>query len=267
MTLDRYNKIVIGLVGTIILLALLALGVFLGIESVGRHDAGGIAIDHGDQPKPKQSLMTCLPVSVVGSVFEYFAVAAVVAKDSDARPVISSLAVVSSGYEDGFSERCHFGEYGGNGHIFNVVIKNQKTGDERLLLKNAAQVVSLVRPDQECADGKGEMPCGMLLWIVRTEDTNKDGVIDYHDADAQFVSDLAVTNLVRTTPANSTLLETRWVPSRNKLISQIRHDVNADGRFTAEDGSELVEVDVTNPGVAVPALQTDTINRLAAALK
>jgi hypothetical protein len=268
MTLDRYNKIAIAVVSTTLLLALFIFGIFLGSNLFTRHETPGIVIGHAGRPKSKQVLVTCLPAYVSGSEFEYFPVAAVVIHDADEAPVVAAKSLVSGSYSPGrFGEACRFDEYGGSGRVFNVVVKNTSTGEERLLLKESAQVVSLTRPDAKCEEGAGDVPCATLLWTIRPADSNKDGIIDGRDAEVEFVSDLRASKLIQVTPSDSTSLSNIWLNKGNKLLFQIRRDANGDGRFTDEDGAEIIEVDLAYPTIGVSSLNADTINNLSSAIR
>ena len=141
-------------------------------------------------------------------------------------------------------------------------MRNTSTNEQRLLLSQPAQVVSLSIPDAKCAAGEGDTPCGMLLWVIRDKDTNHDGVVNFKDADTLYASELSAKTLNRLSPADATVLDWTWDALSGEVLMQIRRDVNHDGEFSDADGSEVVSAKV--PGVAegTSILRTDLLQQL-----
>jgi len=267
MTLQRYNQIAIAILTTAVLIGALVLGV-CAIFSIlkPQHAQEGVKVAaQANTQKPRQNLVLCMPATVPGSDYEYVPVGAVVERNAAKAPMIRSDLKAAEGYSSTFGD-CQFGAYNAGGRIYNAVVRNTRTGEERLLLNAPGQIAGLQVPDDKCKDGEGAMPCGMLLWSIRSADTNHDGLINGDDAVVAYSSDLAVSRLQQLTPDGATVLAQTWNLRDKRLVFQIRWDTNEDGRYTEEDGSELVETDATKPAMTKAALSREVTDKLKAGL-
>ncbi len=260
MKLDQYNRIVIALVGTAALLgAAVFVGIFLWPEG-GSDVRPGVIVDvDADQEKPAQNLVLCPPVVVPDGTHQYIAVGAVVATDATLDPVLGA-SLARSKYSG--SVGCEIRGYGGANRIFNVVVRDIETNEQRLLLPSPGLVGSFDVPDPKCAAGEGAAPCGLLLWRIRASDTNGDGTINDSDAQIAYVSDLTARALHPLTPPDATVLLTQWSPIDAKWHFQIRRDANADGRYSEEDGAELLEAETTVSAQARPIVDPQILESL-----
>jgi hypothetical protein len=257
MRLERYNQIVIALTGTGALLGGIALLVILALSAFGSSEQRGVIVDVPNTEKPPQNLVFCPPLNDATGAYEYIPVGVVVANDAEQDPLLS---VASYGRARSYFDGCAFD--GAASRTFNVVIRELGSGAQRLLLDEPAQISSLEMPDAECAAGKGQAPCGLLLWFIRSEDSNRDGRINGDDALGAYVSDLAASALTSLTPVDATLLDSQWAPQTNKWQLQIRRDSNKDGRYTAEDGSELLEAETSASATGRPFIQQQVLYEL-----
>jgi len=233
----RYNEVLFAVIGTIVLLGGVALGAFALVGLLGGRPPPGLVVDAPGSKRPKQTLVACLGRTDPAGAFQYIPVGLVVASEADRDPV---LAVRK--YARSFGDCDVFGR-GDASRIVNAVVRDLETGDQKLALTEPGQVASLAVPESKCSEGEGDTPCDALLWELRTQDTNGDGRIDRNDALAAYVSGLSAGDLRRLTPANATVLRSRWIPKAGKWQFQVRADANGDGRFSEEDGSELLEAD------------------------
>jgi len=263
--LARYNEIVLALAGTAFLLGLAAMAGFLLLASVGSRPQPGIIVNPAKVEKPAQNLVFCPPLTEASGSFQYIPVGVVVASDARRNPVLSQARITSSASRS-FSD-CDIYRYGAASRTFNVVIRNMTTGEQRLLMDKPGQVASFELPAKKCSEGKGKTPCGSILWEIRTEDTNRDGTINEEDALVAFVSDLSASALKPLTSHDTTLLEAQWVPKAEKWQLQIRRDTNKDGRYTDEDGAELLETSTRSPSLAQPFLEESIMKTLNAAAR
>jgi hypothetical protein len=263
--LERYNQVVFALLGTGLLFGGLVLTVFLALSAVRSRPHPGVIVDGRNVQRPLQNLVFCPPVTDETGTHQYIPVGVVVASDADQDAVLRMGR--SSSYKESYVGACNIHEHGGASRIFNVVVRNLRTGEQRLLLSRPGQIDSLRIPDARCALGEGESPCGVLLWKIRSEDTNKDGRINYDDALVAYISDLSAHALRPMTPAEATTITAKWTPKAGKWHFQIRRDANSDGRYTEEDGSELLEAGVETPARAAAFIEESLMQRLREAAK
>jgi hypothetical protein len=267
MTLQRYNQIAIAIISTVAIIGVSALVCFAAFQGLSNHEPQGVAVRHTDKPKPKQNLVLCAPARVAGSAFQYVPVAMVVQRDADDTPYLSSPSrTVEADYQPRFGD-CQLESYRAYGRIFNAVVRNVKTGEDRLLLSQPSQIDRLVLPRESCAKGEGTLPCNVLLWMIRPRDSNNDGLINGKDAIVAYLSDLSASNLQQVTPSESTVLENIWSPEDHSMIFQIRKDTNGDKQFTDEDGSDLIRVDFEKLTMGVALLSETTRKKLEEALR
>ncbi len=263
MVLKRYNEILFAVLGTLAVLGLFALALSL----IGRTTASptdGIAINQTMAAKGKQNLIVCPPVSVAGSDFEYFPVGVVVEANADMRPGVAAMRV---GRRQSFGSRCGGSYFGADARIFNAIVRNRVSGEQALILDGPAQIQEVTLPDPECDSGEGDVPCGIVLWKVRTQDTNHDNVINRDDALAVAVSHADAKDLRVVTPSSATVLASHWDPAANKFYFLIVEDTNGDGGFSGEDGSEILETSATNAALAQAVVEPSVMERLVKAVR
>ena len=263
MKLVRYNEIVMAIVGTLILLGLAAIPVFTLFTAFDRATPAGLAVGPSSGPKPKQNLVFCPALTEAGGAFQYIPVGLVVAEDADTDPLLNPGQSYNKG---SFYEGCGLESYNSS-RIFNVVVRDLKTGRQKLLLDNPGQIGSLDLPDAKCAQGEGVAPCGTLLWEIRMADSNGDGRINRRDTLTAYVSDLEVSKLRALTPPDVTLLQATWIARAGMWQFRMRSDVNGDGRYTDEDGSLLLETDGANPAAATSVVDPAVLETLKASAR
>src|SRR5579862_57627 len=186
MNLRRYNEMLFAVVVTAAAVALLVHLLRFGLH---RHHEQRAGVTAAPAPPGRvsapvgagRSLALCLPSFAPGTDWQYLPVAAVGAV---------SAAAASTPWTTNLSEACHLNDGSFQG-IFDVVIRNSSTNEQRLLLGHPGQILDMTLPDAACGSGVGSVPCNTIFWLVRDRDTNQDGVVDARDETILYASDLA----------------------------------------------------------------------------
>jgi hypothetical protein len=250
MNLRRYNEI---------LLAVLMTGTAIGLIVYGiqqirhRSQAGSGPSDsssNGAAGVAKHSLALCLPSFAAGTDYQYFPVAAV--RSTAQRP-----AAAGQPWTANLMEACHLAEGTSDG-IFDVVIRNSSTSEQRLLLGHPGQVLDMTLPDPGCAGGAGAVPCGTIFWLVRDEDSNRDGVVDARDNTILYVSDLSARQLLRVSPEDASVLDWTWNARSGEILLQVQ---------LAAGGTEVVNARLQPPAPGSAVVQPRVRDQLQRALE
>jgi hypothetical protein len=223
MNLRRYNEVLLAVVLTAALLAL----VLHLIQILWQHASHGSAEHRSNasvqvalSPQSGRSVALCLPSFAPGTDYQYFPAAAV-----------RSAGEIASGAEtpwtSNLNEACHLPE-GASGGIFDVVIRNSATNEQRLVLNHPGQVLDMTLPDAACSSGAGSVPCGMVFWLLRDEDSNADGVVDARDNTILYVSDLSAKQLFRLSPKDTSVLDWVWNSRSGEVLMQIRRGADTE---------------------------------------
>ena len=266
MKLERYNHIRFALLGTGAFVGVTALALWASLDRDIRPP--GVIVDPAarNADVPPQNLVFCPPIVESTGAYEYVAVGAVVATGASSDPVLFDRSVRQSSYGEFFAS-CNIGGYGRATRVFNVVVRDRAANEQRLLLAEPGLVVSLDVPTEKCVSGEGPAPCGSLLWRLRPADTNGDGAINNLDALVAYVSGPDARALQPVTPADATMLASQWSATSGRWYFQIRRDENQDGRYSDEDGTELLETDAAAPAMGRPFVQPQIAARLLAAVR
>jgi hypothetical protein len=269
MSFRRYNEILIALCGTLAL-AILVFGFGREFIPAGWRHAGGspgivvrptgaAAGAPAATGAPRPRIVPCDPVLVPESAFQLLPIG--IALPRGAR---GNISYVSAKYVAQAAEgTVHCREDGDSEAVaVDVVIRNGETGEQRLLLDRPAQVRAIVPAERECA--AFGVPCGMIYWIIRDEDVNHDGVIDWKDGDALFQSGLDGKSLVRLSPRGYSIV--RWfhhVRTGDLLIEALPLPKDPENLRSTEP-EELLQINVRTPGIAKPVLDPALVERLRA---
>jgi hypothetical protein len=276
MSIKRYNEYLIAILGTALPLLILGTMAWNLIPHGGQYTPPGVTVHPApgtpSHPKSPQRLTLCLPASVTDSDWQYVPLTSTLAKEEhnahigsfSAMALRSSIAYDSAGPNgldgcDGLRDRQH-------SVIFNVLIRNSRTGVQRLLLKEPAVVTSLSMPTPKCASGEGDVPCGTLIWTLIDQDTNHDGVINALDTRHLYLSDLTGQNLRALSPEGAQALRWQWDSHSKELFISVRRDTNGDGQYTEEDGTELLVARGDPLAPAAPVIDATILKLLEGAL-
>jgi hypothetical protein len=246
MNLRRYNEILFAVVVTAAAVGLVAYLLRFGLT--GDHEEG--ARTPGAPPRGRsiapagaeRSLALCLPSFAPGTDWQYFPVAAVGGPPAQ--------AAVSTPWTTSLMEGCHLAEGSFQG-VFDVVIRNSSTNEQRLLLGHPGQILDMSLPDAACGSGVGPVPCNTIFWLLRDRERTQEGVVDARDETILYTSDLAARSLSRLSPPYSSVLDWIWNARSGEVLLQVQlatgdtEVVNARLQ-PASPGSEVVVPRVLN---------------------
>lgn len=156
----------------------------------------------------ERSLALCLPSFAAGTDWQYF-------------PVAATGGLSGTAWTGNLGEACHLPE-GSSAGIFDVVIRNSSTNEQRLLLGHPGQILDMTLPDPACGSGVGSVPCNTIFWLVRDRDSNQDGVVDARDETILYVSDLSARYLSRVSPPDSSVLDWVWNARSGEVLLQVQ---------------------------------------------
>jgi hypothetical protein len=218
MNLRRYNEILFAVVVSAAAVALVVHLLRFGLHGHHQERVGvsGAPIPPVSNPAPagaERSLALCLPSFAPGTDWQYFPVAAV-----DGVPVV---AAASTPWTTHLSEACHLAQGSFQG-IFDVVIRNSSTNEQRLLLGHPGQILDMTLPDPACGSNVGEVPCNTIFWLVRERGSDQDGAGDARDQTVLYSSDLAARYLSRLSPPNSSVLDWIWNARSGEVLLQVQ---------------------------------------------
>jgi hypothetical protein len=249
MNLRRYNEV---------LFAVLMSGAVIVAVAYGIHDwarwreerAADARMTHGPGAIPTndmsgRSVAVCLPSFAAGTDFQYFPVASVRTQQEMTNGPIAA-------WTSNLGEACHLGE-GVSGGIFDVVIRNSATNEQRLALNHPGQVLDMTLPDPACSSGAGSVPCATVFWLLRDEDSNQDGVVDARDNAVLYVSDLSAKQLFRLSPKDASVLDWVWNSRSGEVLMQIRRSAG---------GTEVVNARLQPPAPGISVVQAQTLEQL-----
>lgn len=269
MKLQRYNEVLLAVLGTG---ALLFAIIEVATSFWPRQPAGQEGVQVGPLPganRPqKQALEFCEPHAVAGTAFEYFPVAVVDQADAARDPHLSGstygLAVRVVGDDYYPQPGC---QGGSSRRVTNIVIQDRSRNLERLLLEKPGLVDSILLPSARCGEGEGPVPCGVALWMLRSEDSNGDGRLSAQDVRSTWASDLDGGNLRRLTPEGQSTEDVHWLPQGDRMVIRVRPDSNGNGIYTDEDGVRLLATRATMPAMATELMGAATMEALLRAIQ
>jgi hypothetical protein len=218
MNLRRYNEILFAVVVTAaaVVFAVHLLRFGLHGHHEGRAGVPGPPSPPGRSLAPagaERSLALCLPSFAPGTDWQYFPVADVGG--------VQAAAAASTPWTTNLSEACHLPEGSFQG-IFDVVIRNSSTNEQRLLLGHPGQILDMTLPDPGCGSNVGPVPCNTIFWLVRDRNSNQDGVVDARDETVLYASDLAARFLSRLSPPDSSVLDWIWNARSGEVLLQVQ---------------------------------------------
>ncbi|BAY74443.1 hypothetical protein NIES25_08560 [Nostoc linckia NIES-25] len=136
--------------------------------------------------------------------------------------------------------------YERSNNLYNIIFYNKQDGEGHLLLNKKAVINSF-----ELLDLKAANKPITRLWLYKIidQDTNADKKINGDDAIVGYISDLSGKNLQQITPNNTQIINWVLVPSQNAIFLKIIKDSNNDQKFTGEDNTNFVRVNLDRPGI------------------
>ncbi|MBC1235930.1 hypothetical protein [Nostoc sp. 2RC] len=136
--------------------------------------------------------------------------------------------------------------YGKSSSLYNIVFYRKQDGEAHLLLNKKALINSF-----DFLEVKATNQAVTRIWLYKIidQDTNGDKKINTDDAIIGYISDLSGKNLQQITPNNTQVLNWVVVPSQNAIFIKILKDSNNDKKFSAEDNTNFVRVNLERPGI------------------
>jgi len=136
--------------------------------------------------------------------------------------------------------------YGKSSSLYNIVFYRKQDGEAHLLLNKKALINSF-----DFLEVKTTNQTVTRIWLYKIidQDTNGDKKINTDDAIVGYISDLSGKNLQQITPNNTQVLNWVVVPSQNAIFIKILKDSNNDKKFSAEDNTNFVRVNLDRPGI------------------
>lgn len=105
-----------------------------------------------------------------------------------------------------------------------------------------------------------------LVFLVTSDDTNRDGVLNDRDARVAIVTKATGKDARRVTPADAQVWSVTYDQALDIIYFQIITDTNRDGRFTFEDQS-IPYILMPNGDVAQPVLSEEMQRRVEGLVK
>ncbi|MDF5711248.1 MAG: hypothetical protein PUP90_27150 [Nostoc sp. S4] len=130
--------------------------------------------------------------------------------------------------------------------LYNIIFYRKQDGETHLLLNKKALINSFDLLEVKAA----EKPI-TRVWLYRIidQDTNADQKLNIEDAIIGYISDLSGKNIQQITPNNTKIINWVVVPGQNAIFIKIIKDSNNDKKFTEEDKTNFVRVNLDKPGI------------------
>ncbi|MBD2682094.1 MULTISPECIES: hypothetical protein [Nostoc] len=136
--------------------------------------------------------------------------------------------------------------YERSNNLYNIIFYNKQDGEAHLLLNKKAVINSFELLEVKAAN---KPITRVWLYKILDQDTNADKKINTDDAIVGFISDLSGKNLQQITPNNTQIINWVVLPSQNAIFLKIIKDSNNDKKFTGEDNTNFVRVNLDRPGI------------------
>ncbi|MEI8299466.1 MAG: hypothetical protein WCH32_15780 [Pseudomonadota bacterium] len=271
MSFRRYNEILFAICGTLALMAVASvLGLyFLQMIQHRSSDAPGLVVRPAAHTTANAvstappRIVLCDPILIPDSPYQLLPLGA--ALPPGARGNISFTSLNDVAQTRAGDIHCNTAD-NSRSIAIDVVVRNGETGEQRLLLNHAAEIVSISVPRPECAGGGGNVPCETLFWVIRDEDTNHDGVINWEDGDTMYQSGFNAKTLVRLSPRGHSILNWSWDARTGELLLQAMPITPATSTPSVPVLPDLLRANVRTPGIATPIVDPVLIEQLRARL-
>jgi hypothetical protein len=85
-----------------------------------------------------------------------------------------------------------------------------------------------------------------IVYTIADKDTNRDGIIDFNDIKALYMSEVSGTNFMKLTPDLQELIDWSIVEIKNRLYFRTIEDTNKNGDFDKNDNLHYYFVDLAS---------------------
>jgi hypothetical protein len=148
--------------------------------------------------------------------------------------------------ESGFNLESRSSYERDNSKLYNMMFYRKQDGETHLLLNKKAVINSFDFLETKPA---GKTPSRFWLYKMIDKDSNQDKKLNPEDAIVGYMSDLSGKNLQQVTPDKTQVINWVVIPSQNAIFFKIIKDSNNDNKFTYEDQTNFVRVNLDKPGI------------------
>lgn len=128
--------------------------------------------------------------------------------------------------------------YGRQYAYWNIAFYNTESKQTRLLSDSLKMLVNSISPKNEVIIQSGQRKqknVGHIYYSITTKDFTQDGKLNSDDPEYLFISDLSGQNFKQVSPDNFDLIHWQTILETNKIIIQVRKDINKDKKFDNDD--------------------------------
>jgi hypothetical protein len=147
------------------------------------------------------------------------------------------------------------GSYDKGKNIYNMIFYDKKEGAPYLLLRSKALINSYEFIERKVPGSETKR---FMFYGIINKDTNGDQKLTTEDAIIGYISDSSGRNLRQITPSNTQMQNWKVIQSLGSIFIKIVKDTNNDKKFTAQDVSNYVRVNLDNPGTITEVFGTNT---------
>ena len=133
-----------------------------------------------------------------------------------------------------------------NNQLYNIIFYQKQGSEAHLLLNKKAIIASFDLLEVKAAE---KPTTRVWLYKIINQDTNTDKKLNSEDATIGYLSDLSGKNLQQITPNNTRIISWVVVPSENAIFLKIIKDSDNDKKFTKEDKTNFVRVNLDKIGM------------------
>ncbi|MEH2169290.1 MAG: hypothetical protein V7K41_22065 [Nostoc sp.] len=133
-----------------------------------------------------------------------------------------------------------------NNQLYNIIFYQKQGNEAHLLLNKKAIITSFDLLEVKAAE---KPTTRVWLYKIIDQDTNTDKKLNSEDATIGYLSDLSGKNLQQITPNNTRIISWVVVPSQNAIFLKIIKDSDNDKKFTKEDKTNFVRVNLDKIGM------------------
>ncbi len=133
-----------------------------------------------------------------------------------------------------------------NNQLHNIIFYQKQGSEAHLLLNKKAIIASFDLLEVKAAN---KPTTRVWLYKIIDQDTNTDKKLNSEDANIGYLSDLSGKNLQQITPNNTRIISWVVVPGQNAIFLKIIKDSDNDKKFTKEDKTNFVRVNLDKIGM------------------
>ncbi|MEH2290511.1 hypothetical protein [Nostoc sp.] len=133
-----------------------------------------------------------------------------------------------------------------NNQLYNIIFYQKQGSEAHLLLNKKALITSFDLLEVKAVE---KPTTRVWLYKIIDQDTNTDKKLNSEDATIGYLSDLSGKNLQQITPNNTRIISWVVVPSQNAIFLKIIKDSDNDKKFTKEDKTNFVKVNLNKIGM------------------